>query len=462
MKTRQWHQETDVVVVGAGLAGYCAALEAAHAGAQVLVLEKQPEIGGSSLLSSGFIAFAGTECQKAAGVADDEARLYADLRRAGGEQNDERLLKVYVEQQLATYRWLNEIGIAFKTVELSAAQSVPRTHPVDPHALLHRIRELGEATGRVTTRPQAAASRLCTDAAGAVTGVIASLDGQAVAICARRGVVLTTGGFSRDEELLRNFAPHQAGGVRYGGEGNTGDGLRMAWQLGAGFCDMGYIKGTFGFHPNAGKEKGRGWTKLPVYRGGIAVNQQGRRFVDESKSYKLLGDAVLQQPGAIAYQIFDADIMDGATDGVSPFDFRSARSRGLTFEADTLAGLATRLDIDPQELVATVDRYNADVTAGKDTAFGRGGLSMQYGSLRRLERPPFYAYPSTSGVIATYCGLTVDAETRVLNVFGERIPRLYAAGEIMGGFHGVAYMTGSALGKCLIFGRIAGRTAAIQ
>jgi flavocytochrome c len=456
-----WNRDTDVVVIGGGLAGYCAALEAAAGNANVLLFEKQPEVGGSSVLSGGFFAFAGTDMQKAAGIDDSNERIYADLRKAGGEQNDESLLKVYVDQQLATYEWLKKIGVGFKPVQLSSAQSVPRTHPTDPQALIDRLRALAEQTGRVTTLLNSPVTRLMQDAPGGrVTGVRATIDGNAESVAARCGVVLAAGGFSRNEEMLKQFVPHQALGVRYGGAGNRGDGIKMAWALGAGVRDMVFIKGTFGFHPNARTHEGRDWTKLPVYRGAIAVNQHGKRYVDESKSYKLLGDAVLQQPGGIAYQIFDRAIMDGASDGVPPFDFKSAQRRGLVFEAATLDVLAKKIGVDAAQLSVTVARYNEFVAAGVDADFGRDGLSTHYGKLVKIERAPFYAYPSTSGIIATYCGLTVDPDTRVLNVFCEPIAGLYAAGELTGGFHGVSYMTGSSLGKCVIFGRIAGRNAA--
>ena len=461
MADAEWTRETDVVVIGGGLAGYCAAIEAAQAGASVLLLEKQPAAGGSTVLSGGFFAFAGTDLQQAAGVEDSNARLYEDLRRAGGEQNDERLLAVYVDHQLEAYAWLKKVGMAFKPLQLSSAQSVPRTHPVDPEALIKRLRELAEQTGRVQTLLNSPAERLLQDAPrGRVTGVLAAIDGRREAIRARRGVVLAAGGFSRSEQMLKEFVPHQAKGIRYGGAGNTGDGIRMAWALGAGFRDMAYIKGTFGFHPNARTQEGRNWTKLAVYRGAIAVNKLGRRYVDESKSYKLLGDAVLAQPDGIAYQIFDQGIMDKAVDGVPPFDFQSALRLGRLVRAETLAELAGKIGVDPAALAATVRRYNDLVAKGVDEDFGRDGLSTHYGKLVTIDTAPFYAYPSTSGLIATYCGLTVDPETRVLDVFEEPIPGLYAAGELMGGFHGVAYMTGSSLGKCVIFGRIAGQNAA--
>lgn len=461
MPLPQWNRQTDVVVIGGGLAGYCAALEAAMQGASVLLLEKQAETGGSTVLSGGFLAFAGTDMQRDAGIEDDDGRLLDDLKKAGGGENDERLLQVYVDHQLAAYAWLRKIGIAFKPVQLSSAQSVPRTHPVDPQALMARLHELASETGRVEVVLNAPAHRLVRDAPdGQVIGVLATIAGGPNAVRARRGVVLAAGGFSRNHDWLKNFVPHEARAVRYGGKGNTGDGLRMACALGAGLRDMGFIKGTFGFHPDAAIKEGRDWTKLPVYRGAVAVNKHGKRFVDESKSYKLLGDAVLQQPDALAYQIFDEAIMDGASDGVPPFDFRSAQRRGLVHQADTLSMLGGKIGVDPAALAATVAHYNESVSRGKDPDFGRDGLSTHYGRLVTIERPPFYAYPSTSGLIATYCGLTVDPATRVLDVFGEPIERLYAAGELMGGFHGVSYMTGSSLGKCIIFGRIAGKNAA--
>ena len=456
-----YQQEADVVVIGGGLTGYRAALEAANGGANVLLLEKRHEIGGSTVLSGGFLAFAGTDLQTRAGVEDSNERMLQDLKNAGAGKNDERLLAVYVQHQLGTYEWLKSIGVAFKPLQLSSGQSVPRTHPVDPYDMLNRIKELAEATGRVQTIFNAPAERLIrNEPGGRVEGVKAKVDGKPVSIRALRGVVLAAGGFSRNEDMLETFVPHQAKAVRCGGVGNVGDAIRMAWDLGAGLRDMAYIKGTFGLHPNCGTHEGRDWTKLPVYRGGIAVNKLGRRYVDESKSYKLLGDAVLQQPDGIAYQIFDQRIMDNGSSGVPPFDFANAEERGLLFKSDTIPGLAKQIQVDATTLEGTMKRYNAGIDLGQDEDFGRDGLSTHYGRRVKLDQGPFYAYPCTSAIIATYCGLTVDTDTHVLDVYGEPIDRLFAAGELMGGFHGVSYMTGSSLGKCLIFGSIAGRNAA--
>ena len=260
--------------------------------------------------------------------------------------------------------------------------------------------------------------------------------------------------------MVSLFAPQQLKCVVYCGAGCDGDGLRMAWALGAGLRDVAHIKGTFGFHPDTGKTPGRDWSKHSVYRGAILVNKHAQRYVDESKSYKLLGDAVLAQPDALAYQIFDQGVMDTSSDTAPLFKFKEALALGRLLSEPTLEALARRVGLDPAVLSATVDRYSGFVRNGKDDDFGRTGLSSGYGKLVELKHGPWYAYPSTSGLIATYCGVAVDTASRVLDVFGEPIAGLFAAGEMTGGFHGVAYMTGSSLGKCVIFGRIAGGNAA--
>lgn len=271
-------------------------------------------------------------------------------------------------------------------------------------------------------------------------------------------VVLATGGFSRSEEWLAAFAPAQRTALRIGGRGNTGDGLRIGMSLGANLRDMGHVKGTFGVHPSAGTEE-----RLlihPIFKGGIAVNLDGRRFVDESVSYKISGDACLRQRNGLAYQLFDAGIMALSIDGVTTSDFRGALASGHLIEAPTIAALATAIDIDPAVLSATLARYNADSAAGLDTQFGRDGLANHYGRLCTIDKPPFYAYLSTSAVLATYAGLAIDERARLVDVYGDVIAGVFAAGEVTGGFHGAAYMTGSSLGKSAVFGRIAGQESA--
>jgi fumarate reductase flavoprotein subunit len=189
------------------------------------------------------------------------------------------------------------------------------------------------------------------------------------------------------------------------------------------------------------------------------VNQDGRRFVDESISYKLLGDAVMRQPFHTGYQIFDEPVFRSGDDRVRILDFGRRMEEGLIVKADTLQALARRIEVPADVLQETVDRYNGFVDAGHDAEFGRAALVHRQGALRRIEHGPFYAYPSTAAVFGTYCGLRIDADMRIIDVFGAPIAGLYGAGEVVGGFHGGAYMTGSALGKAVVFGRVAARTA---
>jgi fumarate reductase flavoprotein subunit len=450
-----------VVVVGGGLAGHCAAIELAEQGADVLLVEKESRVGGSTVLSGGSFAFAGTDLQRKNGIEDSSELLFDDLRKVGGYGNDEALVRAYVDHQLDTYHWLAARGVAFDKIFLAAGQSVPRGHSRNPREVIDILAGRAAATGRVRTRVASPVRSLVRSQDGApVEGVQVEAAGKTRSIRASRGVVLTSGGFSRSDELLKLFAPAQAATQRAGGPGNTGDGLLMAWHLGAGMKDMGYIKGTFGGHPAAGP--GEHALMLPIYVGAIAVNAKGERFIDESKSYKLIGDAVLKQPDAIGYQIFDQRIFDKGNPGIPTMAFQAKYALGQVISAPTLAELSRKMGIDAGGLARTVAAYNAFVEEGNDPDFGRDGLGTSYGKLAKIDMAPFYAYPSKSVIVATYCGVAVDAQMRVRDVFDAVIPNLYAAGEVIGGLHGNAYMTGSSLGKASIFGRIAARSVELH
>lgn len=450
---------TDLVVVGGGLAGFAAALTATEAGLDVVLLEKQPETGGSSAMSGGCLAFAGTDIQIAQGVEDSSELLYNDLREVGKFENDEALVRAYVDEQLPTYQWLRAHGVEFSPmIEAASGQSVPRAHNVDPADLVRQLAARCKASGRVQLVVSARATSLIRDpGTGRVLGVRAEHQGSDLTVLAGRAVLLTSGGFCQNPDLIHRFAPHYDNAIFIGGEGNTGDGLRMAWALGADFRDMPYIKGTYGKHPT---DETNHHSCLAVYKGAIAVNQDGKRYVDESVSYKLLGDACMLQPYSSTFQILDQDILESGDNRVRIMDFERRLEEGLFIEAETLQDLAEKIEVPADTLIETVNRYNHFVDRGVDEDFGRQHLVHRHGALRRIERAPFYAYPSTAVVFGTYCGLCVDPSMHVIDVFGQKIDGLLAAGEIVGGLHGGAYMTGSALGKAAIFGRIAGRTAA--
>jgi fumarate reductase flavoprotein subunit len=448
----------DLVIVGAGLAGCVAALTAARAGAHVVLLEKLEQPGGSSVMSAGCLAFAGTDLQRSGGIEDSPQMLYRDLREVGQLENVTEVVRAYAEEQLATYTWLRECGVEFSPrIEASSGQSVPRVHCVNPADLMRALVSRCVSSGRVRFHFSSAANRLLrSNDASPVSAVrFVGPAGQGT-IAARRGVLLAAGGFGQDRALVHRYAPQYDDAIFIGGAGSTGDGLRMACALGADLWDMAYIKGTFGKHPTDTRNP---LNCMAVYKGAIAVNQGGSRFIDESLSYKLLGDACMVQPFHIAYQILDQGILDSGDNTVPILDLMRRYEAGLFETADTLEELAIRIKVPPQGLRRTVERYNRDVDAGADSEFGRRHLVHQHGTLRRIDRPPFHAYPSTAAVFGTYCGVAIDRSMRVLDVFGEAIPGLYAAGEVVGGLHGAAYMTGSALAKAAIFGRIAARSA---
>ena len=448
----------DLLIVGAGLAGCVAALTAAQAGVDVILVEKLDQPGGSSAMSAGCLAFAGTDLQHASSIEDSPELLYRDLRKVGKEDNVAEVVRAYADEQLATYGWLRECGIEFSPViEASSGQSVPRVHSTDPVALVNLLAERCRASGRVDFKFSSAARRLLRrDEDSAVNAALVDGRDGRYQIVTHYGVVLAAGGFCQDRELVHRYAPQYDEAVFMSGAGATGDGLRMACALGADLRDMAHIKGTFGKHPD---DANNSLNCMAVYKGAIAVNKAGRRFVDESQSYKLLGDACMAQPGHIAYQILDQDILESGENSVRILDLMRRHEAGQFITADSLDKLAARIEVPAQRLRLTVENYNRTIGSGAEPEFGRRHLVHEYGALRRIERAPFHAYLSTAAVFGTYCGIAVDGQMRVRNVFGELIPGLYAAGEVVGGLHGAAYMTGSALGKAAIFGRIAARSA---
>jgi len=456
-------EHVDLVIAGGGLAGHCAALQAAERGASVLLLEKTERYGGSTTHSSGSFAFAGTQAQRDAGFDDSPQNLEADIVRASGNLADPALVSLYIEHQAQAYEWLRGHGVVFHPVTLSSNQGVPRTHATNPSQLMDALNAAVQANPSIRYQPRAAITTLL-QRDGRVAAVEFTLDGKRHTVHTSAGVLLATGGFSRNAELIRKFAPKMAGAMRLGGEGNDGDGLLLAWKLGADLVDMPYINGTFGIslnhypddRPPSGEEA---LLRLAIYRGGIAVNRNAERFADESISYKVLGERCLEQPGGIGFQLWDQDIMDQSVPAPNATDFESAFEKGLVRRADDIAALARTVGLDEARLVKTVDQYNQDVENGRDSVFGRSSLGKGWGKLVRIDRPPFYIYPCTTAILATYCGLKVTREMEVVDVLGAPISGLYAAGEIVGGFHGSGYMSGSSLSKSAIFGRVAAHSA---
>ena len=457
--------DIDVAVLGGGLAGHCAALAAAERGVSVLLLEKCSEPGGSTVTSAGSFALAGTDLQAAVGVQDSPQQLAEELMRVSGGHAEPALVQTYVEGQAETYEWLKRQGVLFHKISLSSSTNVPRTHPTNSRQLIAALHEQVMKQPLIRYLPNTRATRLEFGGDGRVQGVHLQSGEHEYEARVRGGVVIATGGFSRSPELIRKFAPELINAPAWGGAGNEGDGLKMAWALGADVADMGFVNATFGVAINhypdtEARADDELLLRMAMYRGGIAVNLDARRFADESQSYKKLATACLAQPRGIAFQIFDQAIMDQSVPNPSVNDLHGAFEKGVVKRADSWSELARQLGIDGPTLQATVERYNGFVAAGQDLEFGRQTLGGGFGKPVALGTAPFYGLPCSAAVLSTYAGVRVSPSTQVQNVFGDAIEGLYAAGEVVGGFHGEGYMSGSSLGKAAIFGRIAGRQAA--
>lgn len=450
-------QSFDVIIIGGGLAGLCAAVEAGEQGARVLLLEKGNQLGGTAFLSGRYMAFAETDLQKKQGVSDSAEALVEDMLAVGGGVNDPELVQAYARYQYETYEWLLRHGVKFLSLQAVSGHSVPRGHTIDPKQMIQRLKERLESLSNVTILLNAGAKRLLRDASGRIDRVYFEQGNEERIVTATSGIILTSGGFTQNEKLLSAFSPHLGKALRIGVAENHGDGLLMAWEHGAWVRDLPYLSGTYGFHPLAADSPFK-YQALAYYKGAIIINKFGKRFVNESISYKWIGNEALKQPDALTYQIWDQTVMEQSVKGDKLYDFQFLLERNLIHRADSLDELAALIQVPAETLKETVTQYNEGVLKGNDE-FGRKTLTHHFGKPTPLEKPPFYAFQSTVAVLATYAGVAVNPEGQVINPFAEPISGLYAAGEVTGGFHGAGYMTGSSLGKAAIFGRICARSA---
>lgn len=448
-----WDYQFDAVVVGSGASGLTAATRLTQAGKKVLLTEKLPFTGGSTLLSVGGFAVPGSTFQKAKNIKDSPQTYYEDMMRVGGQKNDQELVKAFTAKSLDAFEWMLENGGKLKNQNVGKSGSVPRNMTVDCPATVKALTEAFKKAGGTLWLSSPAKELLWDNKDNRISGLIIEHDKKLVSVKADLGVILASGGFSRNKKLLEKYVPRMANANAISGGGSQGDGLLMAQAYGADVADMPYIKATYGFA--VGSKSGQEvW--YPFRFGAIIVNKKGQRICDESISKKDIGDKALEQENGIAYCVYDEPINEETIADHGTARYNYLKGLGVFFAGATLEEAAKKAGIDPKGLAETVSQYNKDVkTNGVDSVFGRKYCVDISGKLVPINKGPFYIYPSTPVLVATYCGVKVDPKTRVIDVFGKPIKGLYAAGEVAGGIHGKSFLAASAISKSFTMGYMA-------
>ncbi|HHV56568.1 MAG TPA: flavocytochrome c, partial [Firmicutes bacterium] len=447
-KTGADELSTDIVVIGAGGAGLSAAVTAKNAGANVIVLEKMPLIGGNTLRATGGLNAAGTRYQAAAGIKDSPDVHYADTMKGGKNQNIPELVRTLVDNANNTLEWLNGMGANLVHVVIAGGATNPRTHApegggaVGP-VIVKTLEKAAKDQG-IEIFTDTKVTEITTDGNGRVTGVKAASKEKGDLVVRAKAVIVATGGFGANPEMVAQYNPALKGFDTTNHPGATGDGIKMATAVGAATVQMENIQ----THPTVVPHKGLMITEAVRGTGAILVNHKGDRFIDELQTRDVVSKAILDQEKGTAFLLFD----QGVRENLKAIE-EYARLNLLT-EADTLDELAAKLSIPAGRLTETVKRYNGFVAAGKDSDFGRQHLQ------RKLAKAPFYAVEVTPAVHHTMGGLAINTRAEVLSKAGQPIPGLYAAGEVTGGIHGANRLGGNAVADIVVFGRIAGRQAA--
>ena len=465
----RWDRVHDVVVVGHGGAGAAAAIEAARAGADTLVLERMSRGGGTTALSTGVVYFGGgTRIQKACGFDDSVEEMARHVRLAAGSQADPEKVHLYCEQSVEHFEWISALGVEFK--ESWVAEKT--THPFGDDCLFysgneevwpfaeqaapaprgHKPARPGEAGGYLMEqmlRASAAAGaqalndclalRLVQRADGRVVGVVARHGGRELAIGARRGVILCAGGFILNEAMVAEHAPELLQcSWKAASPGDDGRGIRMGLGAGAGVANLHEGLVLNAYYPPASHLQG------------VLVNAQGQRFVNEDAYLGRTSDAIVHRAGGRAWLVVD-DAIYGRTQAL----------HRIAAVEESFAALERALAMPEGELVHTLERYNQGAARGEDRLFHKAPAH-----LRPLSSPPFAALDcTTSGSffgVFTLGGLAIRASAEVLTPEGRVVPGLFAAGRNTAGLclEGRGYASGLSIGDATFFGRVAGRNAA--
>jgi 3-oxo-5alpha-steroid 4-dehydrogenase len=469
-----WDHEADVVIAGYGVAGASAAVEAARAGADVLVLERTGSWGGAASMAGGFIYLGGgTALQKACGFEDSIDNMAAFLKVAMGPGADEQRIDDYCAGSVAHFDWLVGCGVVFKEEFFGE----PGWEPMGDQGLMYSggenafpfntiatpaprghipqmsNKKQGEASaGFMLMKPlvetatsagaralyDVRAQRLIVSADGRVVGIVARQYGKELAIRARRGVVLATGSFAYNEAMVARYAPRIAGRPAASIEQHDGRSIQMAQALGADLAHMDATEVAIFADPQQ------------LVRG-ILVNGRGQRYVAEDTYPGRIGQLTLYHQDNVAYLIIDGAAQEEAMASLSP----QLMMRPPTWVADTVAELEAEIGLSPGSLQATVSLYNDGAARGEDPLLHKKPqwitpIGSPVGAIDLRE--------STGGFTLGGLATTLDAE--VLHVSGDPIPGLFAAGRSAAGLAAWGYASGISLGDGSFYGRRAGRGAA--
>lgn len=448
---------SDVVVIGSGGAGLCAAATAAQEGKSVLVLEKLDIVGGSTSLSGAGYAAPGCWPQLQANIEDSPELMAQDMLAGGDNEGDPELVTILCDSALDCFNWLSyEVSIPWiPGVVQDGGHSVARSlNPVDYGAgLVEKLTAYAENLG-VTICSSVQADELITTS-GAVTGVKVTdlTTGASFAIDAQ-AVVLATGGFGRNVEMRTKYNPEfDDSYLCTDAVGTTGDGIRMAESVGAQLADMGFIQTHPTGNPISGAMLDVGGIRVSGCS--IMVNLEGERFVEELERRDVVSKATLAQTGGKGYFILSrADAEDQGLYDWAGDEIDSMRAAGIWVEGNTLEEACAPLGINAAAAAKSIDQWNADCAVGVDSQFAyRAEMSP-------IEGGPYCIFACTPTVHYTMGGVLINADAAVLDFEGMPIPGLFAAGETTGNIMGTNRLGTTAVVDIVAFGRIAGASAA--